>query len=140
MADPTSSAEYLVISRGQWDPDASPVQIQAAIDAFYLWHARMTAEGRMKPGKRLAPEGRTVSRQAVTDGPFAEAKEVVGGYWFILAGSLDEAAQLAAGNPCLAHGLRYEIRPIDPALASAYAQTTETPMRGRSAERAPSGK
>ena len=131
MADPTSPAEYLVISRGQWDRDATPDQIQTAIDEFYVWHARMTAEGKMKPGQRLAPEGRMVSRQAVTDGPFAEAKEVVGGYWFISAGSLDEAAAIAAGNPCLARGLQFEIRPIDPERASAFAQTTETPKRER---------
>jgi len=62
----------------------------------------------------------------VTDGPFGETKEVIGGYWFILAGSLEEAAKIAAGNPCLAAGLFYEIRPIDPAPASAYTVTTET--------------
>ena len=131
MADSTSSSEYLVISRGQWDRDATPDQIQTAIDEFYVWHARMVAEGKMKPGKRLAPETRLVSRQAVTDGPFAEAKEVVGGFWFITASSLDEAAQIAAGNPCLARGLQYEIRPIDPERASAFAPTTETPKRDR---------
>ena len=36
MADPTSPAEYLVISRGQWDRDATPDQIQTAIDEFYV--------------------------------------------------------------------------------------------------------
>ena len=131
MTDPTSSAEFLVISRGRWDADASPAQIQAAIDAFYVWHARLVEEGRMKPGQRLAPDGRIVSRQSVTDGPFAEAKEVVGGFWFIVAESLDEAARIAAGNPCLAHGLHFEIRPIDPERANAYARNTETPKRGR---------
>jgi len=131
MAEPSSSAEYLVISRGQWDADASPAQIQAAIDAFYVWHAGLVAEGKMKAGQRLAPEGRIVSRQGVTDGPFAESKEVVGGFWFIVADSLDAAAQIAAGNPCLAFGLQFEIRPIDPERASAYARNTETPRRGR---------
>ena len=37
----------------------------------------------------------------VTDGPFGETKEAIGGYWFIVAGSLEEAAKIAAGNPCL---------------------------------------
>ena len=128
MAEPSSSSEFLVISRGQWDANASPAQIQAAIDAFYVWHARLVDEGRMKSGQRLAPEGRIVSRQSVTDGPFAEAKEVVGGFWFIVAESLDEAARIAAGNPCLAFGLHFEIRPIDPQRASAYARSTETPQ------------
>jgi hypothetical protein len=127
MDDNTSPSEYLVISRGQWDADLSKAEIQAAIDKFYIWHERLVSEGKMKPGQRLAREGRTVSKNAVMDGPFAEAKEVIGGYWFILAGSLDEAAKIAAGNPCLACGLAYEIRPIETARASAFAVTNETP-------------
>jgi len=124
-----SESDYLVISRGQWDPDLSHEQIQGAIDAFYAWRDRLVAEGRMKSGQRLAREGKLVTRQAVSDGPFAEAKEVIGGYWFFVARSLDEAAALAALNPCLACGLSYEVRPIDPQRASASALTNETPTR-----------
>ena len=127
MTDKTSTSEYLVISRGQWDKDKSPETIQKTIDDFYVWHARLVDEGKMKPGQRLAREVRMVSRQGVTDGPFAEAKEIVGGYWFCLAGSLEEAAALAAQNPCLACGLMYEIRPIEPERASAYKASNETP-------------
>ena len=47
-----------------------------------------------------------------------ESKEVIGGYWFILANDLDEAAQIAKGNPCLDCGLFFEIRPIDPQRAT----------------------
>jgi hypothetical protein len=119
--------EYLAISRGQWDKNLSREEIQSAIDKFYVWKARLVDEGKMKAGQRLASEGKTVSRNMVTDGPFSETKEVIGGYWFILAGSLDEAAKIAAENPCLACGLFYEIRPIDPARASAFTVSTETP-------------
>ena len=98
-------SEYLVISRGQWDREASREEIQTAIDAFYAWHGRLVDEGRMKAGQRLAREGKLVSRRKVIDGPFSESKEVIGGYWLILADSLAEAAELAAGNPCLAFGL-----------------------------------
>jgi len=121
--------QYLVISRGQWDEDKSPQQIQQAIDDFYAWHDRLVGEGRMKSGQRLAREAKMVSRQGVTDGPFVEAKEIIGGYWFFLAGSLDEAAALAAQNPCMACGLSYEVRPIEPERASAYKPGNET--RGR---------
>jgi hypothetical protein len=124
-----ATADYLVISRGQWDADLSPEQIQTAIDAFYAWRDGLVAEGRMKTGQRLAREGKLVTRQAVLDGPFAEAKEVIGGYWHFVAASLAEAAALAAQNPCLACGLSYEVRPIDPQRASAFAQTNETPTR-----------
>ena len=120
-------SEFLVISKGQWDRGLAPERIQQAIDEFYLWHGRMVAEGRMKPGERLAREGKLVSRTGVTDGPFAETKEVIGGYWFIVAGSLDEAAALAAENPTIACGLSFEIRPLELVRASAYARTNETP-------------
>ena len=116
-----------MISRGQWDKDLSREEIQKAIDRFYVWKDRLVGEGKMRSGQRLATEGKMVSKTTITDGPFAESKEVIGGYWFILAGSLDEAAQIAAGNPCLACGLFYEIRPIDPERASAFALTNETP-------------
>ena len=127
MTNQTSPSEYLVISRGKWDADKSPEEIQTAIDKFYDWHARLVAEGKMRGGQRLATEGKVVSRHGVTDGPFAEAKEVIGGYWHILAGSLEEAAAIAAQNPCAACGLVYEIRPIEPIRASAFAVTNETP-------------
>src|SRR5262245_6032551 len=114
MTDKTSPSEYLVLSRGQWDKNASRQDIQTAIDKFYAWYDRLVAEGRMKPGRRLAREGKIVSRHMVMDGPFTETKEIIGGYWFIVASSLEEAAKLAAENPCLGYGLVYEIRPFDP--------------------------
>ena len=120
--------EYLVISRGRWDAEAAPADIQAAIDRFYAWIEDMVAQGRMRRGQRLAREGKLVSKLAITDGPFSEVKEVIGGYWFIIARSLDEAAQLAAQNPCLVYGLSYEIRPIETLRASAFALTNETPL------------
>lgn len=123
--------EYLLLSRGQWDLDKSPEQIQSAIDGFYAWYDRLIAEGKLKPGRRLAIEGKRVSRIGITDGPFAETKEVIGGYWFIVAASLEEAAAIVAESPCLACGLTYEIRPIDPQRGSAYRTTSETPSRGR---------
>ena len=48
MTENTASFEYLVISRGQWDADKSPEQIQAAIDAFYVWLDRLAAEGKAR--------------------------------------------------------------------------------------------
>jgi hypothetical protein len=119
MSEQPSRAEYLVISRGQWDRTLSRDEIQNAIDQFYTWLDRLVDEGKMKPGQRLTYEGKTILRQnVVTDGPFGESKEVIGGYWSILATNLDEAVQIAKGNPCLDCGMFLEIRPIDPQLAT----------------------
>jgi hypothetical protein len=123
----TPPSDYLILSRGQWDKDATRDEIQGAIDRFYAWYDRLVSEGRIGPGQRLARAGKVVSRQTTTDGPFAEAKEVVGGYWFIRANSLEEAARIAAENPCLAYGLVCEVRPLDLTRASAFVLTNETP-------------
>jgi hypothetical protein len=128
MKETPPLSEYLVLSRGQWDTRASREDIEAAIQKFYAWLERNVEEGRMKTGSRLGLERAMVSKSGiVTDGPFGEAKEVIGGYWFILARSLREAASLAAENPCAPYGLTYEIRPLDPERATVFKRTNETP-------------
>jgi hypothetical protein len=119
--------EYLLLSRGRWDADKSKEEIQAAIDKFYVWHERLVSEGKFRAGQRLATGTQLVTRTGIIDGPFAETKEVIGGYWFIVARSLREAAAIAADSPCLACGLYYEIRPIESERASAYRNSAETP-------------
>jgi hypothetical protein len=123
--------DYLVISRGQWDERASREDVQRAIDQFYVWYEGHLASGRMKPGSRLTSAGKVITHQLITDGPFAETKEIVGGYWFIVAASLDEAAELAAQNPCLACGLTLELRPLDAELPRSTDITNETPPEWR---------
>jgi hypothetical protein len=119
MSEQPPTAEYLVICRGQWDKTLSQDEIQSATEKFYIWYDRLISEGKMKPGQRLTSEGKTVARKNVTtQGPFGESKEVIGGYWFILAQRLDEAAQIAKGNPLLDCGHFLEIRPIDPQRAT----------------------
>lgn len=120
-------SEYLLISRGQWDETASKQDVQDAIDRFYVWYEQCVADGVFLPGSRLEHRGKVVSRTSITDGPFAEAKELIGGYWFIVAESLDQAAQIAAANPCLLFGLTLEIRPLEATRARAQDVTNETP-------------
>lgn len=126
-----SMNDYLVLSRGQWDEAASPQAVQRAIDAFYVWYEEGLASGRLKPGSRLGRGACIVAKGSITDGPFAETKELVGGYWFIVAETLEQAAAIAAGNPCLEFGLSLEIRPLDAARGSATALTNETPAGWR---------
>jgi hypothetical protein len=121
-------SEFLLLSRGQWDADKTPEEIQGAIDAFYGWFEEQSAAGAMKAGSRLGTGCRLVTRERVLDGPFTEAKEIIGGFWFIVADSLDEAARLASKNPCLAFGLSFEIRPLEAERASAWRAANETPV------------
>ena len=130
MNQQSAPGDYLVLSRGQWDKGASKEDIEAAIHKFYDWLARNIEAGRMKMGSRLSTERAVVSKAGIrTDGPFGEAKEVVGGYWFIVARSLREAAELAAQNPCAQFGLIFEIRPLESERASAYNTTNENPAK-----------
>ena len=71
---------YLVISRGKWDEAATKEDVQGAIDRFYDWHERNVEAGRALRGSRLGADGKVVSRRSITDGPFTETKEVLGGY------------------------------------------------------------
>jgi hypothetical protein len=123
------ASEFLLISRGKWNASKSPEEIQKAIDDFYAWHEKLVGEGKFKSGQRLATDGKFVSLTGVIDGPFTETKEVIGGYWFVYADSLAEAAAIAAESPCLPCGLSYEIRPIEAERASAWRTSNETPVK-----------
>jgi hypothetical protein len=64
-------------------------------------------------GDALTPEGRVVnSKKVVTDGPFVEAKEIVGGFSIVKADTIDAAAEFAKGCPVLLSGGRVEVRPL----------------------------
>ncbi len=126
--EPPASSDFLLLSRGQWDPASDKVDIQSAIGQFYAWYEANIEKSRFKPGSRLTMDAALVTRDGIlTDGPFAEGKEIIGGYWIIVAKSLTAAASLAAESPILRHGIRYEIRPLESERASAYHITNETP-------------
>lgn len=123
-----TKSDFLLLSRGQWDKDSSKVNIEAAIEQFYAWYEANLAKGSFKPGSRLTTNAALVTRDGIrTDGPFAEGKEVIGGYWIIVAESLAAASALAAESPVLLHGIRYEIRPLESERGSVYRHTNETP-------------
>ena len=111
---------------GKWEEHLTSEEIQKAIDAFYVWKQRLTAEGKIKGGQCWRNKAKSLGR-AGQSVPYPETKEVIGGYWFILANSLEEAAAIAAENPCMACGLYFAVQPIDPDKGSAYRVTSETP-------------
>lgn len=79
------------------------------------WYDGLATQGKVEHGRPLGLEGRVVSGargERVTDGPFAEAVEVVAGYIFLRVASLDEATEIAKGCPGLPLGLTVEVRPV----------------------------
>jgi hypothetical protein len=105
----------------------TPEQKAAMAAQWNAWVDRLTTQGRLEHGHPLGFDGRVVSGaggQRVTDGPFAEAKEVVGGYLCVAAADLDEATAIAKQCPGLPLGLVVEVRPVvdfSPVLADVRA-------------------
>jgi hypothetical protein len=103
---------------------------EALTARYNTWVERLAAERILEQGKPLALEGRVVAGpqgERVTDGPYAEAKEVVAGYVMVRAASLDAATELAKGCPGLAIGLTVEVRPLmdfSPVLQDVRARGT----------------
>ena len=82
------------------------------------WYDNLEKDGKAAGGSPLALEGRVVTGrtgQVVTDGPYAEAKEIVGGYVILTVAGMDEATAIAQQVPGLATDLIVEIREIVPA-------------------------
>lgn len=117
MSAPTKS-EYMLLFRGtDWHKDLSPEEIQQVVNKMKAWFDRLTAEGTAKAGKPLFHEGKIVSQKKgrlVADGPFAESKEAIGGFFLLEVGSLDEAAEIAKDFPGLEYGATVEVRPVAP--------------------------
>jgi hypothetical protein len=107
-------AEYLYLYRGG-ERGASPDESAKIMQRWMAWFKELTASGNLKDGGQpLEPEGKLVNSggRTVTDGPFAEAKDIIGGYTLIEAESLAKAADLAKGCPILERGGAVEVRPI----------------------------
>jgi hypothetical protein len=92
--------------------DMTPEQMQQIMQKWQAWIGEGLQKGWIvDSGDALTPEGRVVNaRKVVTDGPFVESKEIVGGFSIIQADSIDAAAELAKGCPGLEVGGSVEVR------------------------------
>ena len=104
----TQKSQFLFLFRHpQSDPDRTPEEMQQIFGKWMAWMKAMKAKGQFVGGDRLEDEGkvvRSVRGASVTDGPFAEAKEILGGYVIVEADNLSQAAEIAKGCP----GLDYQ--------------------------------
>lgn len=115
-ATPSTPSEYLLLFRGtDWDRSLSPAELQKSMASFLAWCEQLSAEGTLKAGQPLMDECRVISGRGgrtVADGPFAESKEAVGGYFLIKAENFDAAVAVARQCPMLDLGVEVEVRPI----------------------------
>lgn len=96
----------------------SPDEMQRIIARYQAWSAQVAQAGKLAGGEKLKDEGgrhltAAQGKLVVRDGPFAEAKEVIGGYFLIEAADYDEAVRLSSDCPHLELGGRIELREID---------------------------
>ena len=93
---------------------ASPEEMQASMQRWMDWIGGIAAQNKLVDrGNRLNAGGKVVGAgQIITDGPYMELKEAVGGYTLIRAESLDEAAEMSKGCPILQVGGSVEVREI----------------------------
>ncbi len=127
--------QYALLIYTEEPAEAPPEEIMAAeMEAYNAFGQHITENGAMKGGEALAPtatattvrvrDGRTIS----TDGPFAETKEVLGGFYLVEAADLDEAIGYAAMIPGAKRG-SIEVRPVwdfsNPSQAPAEAAAAD---------------
>lgn len=92
----------------------TPDKARQAMQAWLEWMRGLEAGGHLvQPGQPLAPTGAVVTRTAVTDGPFVEAKDIVLGFIVVQAPDLAGAGELARGCPMvMGGGGSVEVRPV----------------------------
>jgi hypothetical protein len=107
--------EFMLIFRHTpiTDFQMSPEQMQAEIKKWQDWIGGIAAQGKFVNTNQLGFEGKTLKpNHVISDGPYAEVKEIIGGYVIVKANSIDEAVQLADGCPILSVNGNVEIRNI----------------------------
>ncbi len=113
-------AKFMLIfhnTPGNWK-DLSPEEMQQKVEKYQAWIGKMRAAERHVSSEKLGEEGGKLlsvqqGRLNIVDGPYSEAKEVVGGYFLFRAANYEEAIELARDCPFLDDG-RIEMRQTDP--------------------------
>jgi hypothetical protein len=127
----------MLLFRGNdWQKGLSPEEMQKIAGQWMAWFERLNAQGKVTAGSPLEHEGKVVSGKngrVVSDGPFAESKETVGGYFLLQVSSLDEAVEIAQQCPGLAFGAKVEVRPVAEICPLLSETTTESQLAQASA-------
>jgi hypothetical protein len=107
-------SDFVFLYRGG-STGASPEQMQQTMQKWMAWFKQLGEKNHIKdPGHPLERGGKVVrgKQKTVTDGPFVESKDIVGGYTLIQAQDLNEAVELSKGCPIFEVDGTVEVRPI----------------------------
>jgi hypothetical protein len=112
----TKHPGYMLLFRGNdWHKGLSPEEMQQVASHWMAWFNRLTVQGKAVAGNPLEPEGRIISGKngrVISDGPFAESKEAIGGYFLLQVDTMSEAVAIAKECPGLPYGSVVEVRPV----------------------------
>jgi len=115
MSTSNKNGYVLLSSSDEWYNDLSLEELQKIVKQNKAWVDGLVAQGKVKGGQALAREGVVVSgnnRRVVSDGPFAESKEVIGGTLLLDVATMEEAIAIAKACPSLRYNTNIEVRPI----------------------------
>ncbi len=108
--------EFMMLFRTEKADNTAPTpeEMQATMKIWQDWIGGIAAQGKFVGTNALGTQGKTVHADGVvTDGPYAELKEIVGGYIIVKADTLEEAVQLSEGCPILSiDGGKVEVRDV----------------------------
>lgn len=112
-----AKSDYLLLFRGnEWEQSLSPEELKKVVTDWYAWFQRLVDEGKCVGGLPLLNTGKLISGKkgrTVADGPFAESKECVGGYFHVRVANEAEAIEIAQQCPGLEYdGCAVEVRPV----------------------------
>ena len=105
----------LLFRSDEWYNKLSYDEIKRVISQNNAWIEKLIEQGKAKPGHALQRKGVVVSGangRFVSDGPFAESKEAIGGYLILNVATLEEAIAIAGSSPNLTYGASIEVRPV----------------------------
>ena len=109
-------AQFMLLIRGDEEVERSPEEAQSVIREYMAWARKLRDENRMLGGDELDSKGKIVrmsdDSHQVLDGPYTEAKEVIGGYFLIEADNEGHAIEIAKACPGLKRGGVVEVRGI----------------------------
>ncbi len=106
--------KFVFLFRGGHYAELSPEETQVHMQKWFKWVETLSKDGVYAGGDPLQPGGKQVTgkNKVVTDGPYIEAKEMVGGYFIVNAESLDEATEISKDCPIFEVDGRLEVRQI----------------------------
>jgi hypothetical protein len=106
---------YRMADAARQEAMGTPERAQQSMQRWIAWMKELDREGHLKDrGQPLERTGKVVRGQqkTVTDGPYPEAKDVVGGFTLVEARDIDQAVELSRGCPILEGGGSVEVRPV----------------------------